>query len=110
LTDDPEPQSPQKDPEAERAKAIALLAATHQFPVAYDVSIIAMNVDTVVEDVRAAVEHGLPEPLGDEAYQTVPSKGGRYSSHRFKVPCQTPEDVLALYARIKRVKGVITVL
>jgi len=50
------------------------------------------------------------EPLADEAYQTVMSRGGRYSSHRFKVPCRAAEDVLALYARIKRVKGVVTVL
>ena len=98
------------DEAEERARAIALLEATHQFPVDYPVSIIALNVDTVVAEVRAAVEEGLAEPLGDEAYQTVMSRGGRYSSHRFRVPCRAAEDVLALYARIRRVKGVVTVL
>lgn len=104
------PDDDDTKPDYDRQKALALLEATHKFPVEYDVSIIALNVDTVVEDVRAAVEAGLPQPLPDDAYQTVPSKGGRYSSHRFRVPCQAAEDVLALYARIKRVKGVITVL
>lgn len=98
------------DDDERRARAIALLEATHQFPVEYEVSIIALNVDPVVSEVRAAVEEGLPAPLPDEAYQTVPSRGGRYASHRFRVPCRAPEDVLALYARIRRVKGVITVL
>lgn len=94
----------------EWARAIALLEATHSFPVEYQVSVIAQNVDEVVADVRAAVEEGLPAPLTGDAYQSVPSSGGRYVSHRFRVPCARPEDVLALYARIRRVKGVITVL
>jgi putative lipoic acid-binding regulatory protein len=94
----------------ERARAIALLEATHQFPVEYDVSVIARNEQEIVAAVRAAVEHGLPAPLADDAYQTVPSSGGKYSSHRFRVPCSGAEDVLALYARIRAVEGVITVL
>jgi putative lipoic acid-binding regulatory protein len=94
----------------ERSRAIALLEATHRFPTRYPVSIISFNVDTVVAEVRAAVEDGLPEPLADDAYQTVMSKGGRYSSHRYQVPCQDAEAVLALYERIRRVKGVVSVL
>src|SRR2546430_12768733 len=86
----------------ERARAIALLEATHQFPVEYPVSIIALNVDSVVAEVRAAVEEGLPEPLADEAYRTVMSRGGRYPSHRSKVPCRAAADALALYARTNR--------
>jgi putative lipoic acid-binding regulatory protein len=93
-----------------RAQALALLEATHKFPVEYDISIIALNVGEVVDEVRAAVEEGLDAPLGDDAYQTVPSRGGRYASHRFRVPVRAAEDVLALYARVRRVKGVITVL
>jgi putative lipoic acid-binding regulatory protein len=96
------------DPDRERA--LALLAATHQFPVEYSVSVITVSDEAVFNEVRAAVGEGLPEPLGEGAYEQVLSKAGRYTSHRFKVPCQAPEDVLALYARIRRVKGVITVL
>jgi putative lipoic acid-binding regulatory protein len=94
----------------DRERALALLAATHQFPVEYSVSIITVNDEAVYSELRAAIGEGLPAPITDDAYDKVLSKGGRYSSHRFKVPCQAPEDVLALYERIRRVRGVITVL
>jgi putative lipoic acid-binding regulatory protein len=93
-----------------RARAIALLQATHQFPTRYPVSIICVNADEVVAQVRAAVEEGQPEPLSDDTYETVMSKGGRYSSHRFQVPCQDAEAVLALHERLRRITGVKTVL
>jgi putative lipoic acid-binding regulatory protein len=96
--------------EDDRGRALALLEATHQFPTEYPVSVISLNLEEVVADVRAAIEHGLPQPLPDQTYETVMSRGGRYSSHRFKVPCQGPEDVLALYERLRRVKGVVTVM
>ena len=96
--------------QADQARALALLQATHKFPVDYHVSVIAMNVDDVITEMRAAVEEGLAAPLPDDAYQTVPSSGGRYASHRFRVPCETAEAVLELYARIRRVKGVVSIL
>jgi hypothetical protein len=64
----------------------------------------------VVAEVRAAVEVGLAGPIPDASYETVMSRGGRYASHRFLVPCEGPEDVLALYQRIRRVKGVVSIL
>jgi putative lipoic acid-binding regulatory protein len=93
-----------------RARAIALLEATHQFPVEYPVTVIAVNVESVIAEVRAAVEHGLVAPLPADAYETVLSGGGRYASHRFRIPCQDAEAVLALYERIRLVEGVKTVL
>jgi putative lipoic acid-binding regulatory protein len=94
----------------ERARALELLKAAHQFPVEYHVSVITFTDEETFAALRAAVEAGLPGPLGGEAYQTIPSGGGKYTSHRFRVPCDTPEDVLALYERIRAVKGVVTVL
>jgi putative lipoic acid-binding regulatory protein len=93
-----------------RARAIALLEATHQFPVEYPVSVIVIHAEAVVAEVRAAVEAGLEAPLAEDAYETVLSGGGRYSSHRFRVLCQRPEDVLALYERLRRIEGVKSVL
>lgn len=60
--------------------------------------------------VRAAVEPAFGGPVPDDAYEAVPSRNGRYTSHRFRVPCRTPEDVLDLYARLRKVEGVMTVL
>lgn len=94
----------------ERAAAIALLEQTHQFPVEYPISVIAIQVETVVAEVRAAVEHGLESPLADDAYEVVMSSRGRYASHRFRVLCRTPEDVLALKDRLRRIEGVKSIL
>ena len=96
--------------EDERARAIALLEATHEFPVEYDISIIAINAEMVGIEVRDAVVLGLTAALPEDAYENFPSSGGRYLSHRFRVPCRTADDVLELYARVRRVKGVVTVL
>ncbi len=90
------------DETEETARAIALLEATHQFPVAYDLSVITVSDEAVVAEVHAVV--------GVDAYQTVPSSGGKYVSQRFRVPCEAAADVLALHARIRRVTGVITVI
>jgi putative lipoic acid-binding regulatory protein len=93
-----------------RARSLALLEATHKFPVEYPVTIIALNVESVIAAVRAAVEHGLEAPLPADAYETVLSGAGRYASHRFRIPCRDAEAVLALYERIRLIEGVKTVL
>jgi putative lipoic acid-binding regulatory protein len=93
-----------------RARAIALLEATHQFPVEYAVSVITVSQESVVAAVWAAVQFGLERPLGDEAYETVLSGAGRYTSHRFKVPVRTAEEVLALYERLRQIEGVKSIL
>ncbi len=98
------------DADLERQRALALLEATHVFPVEYSISIIAVNTEAVAVDVRVAVETGLVEALPADAYDLQPSKGGRYLSHRFRVPCQTAVDVLELYARVRMVTGVVTIL
>jgi putative lipoic acid-binding regulatory protein len=96
------------DSEAEEvARAVALLEANHRFPTSYPLSVIAVSGDEVAAAVRAAVEQGLPAPIADDDYQTVPSSGGKYASHRFRVPCNTAADVLALYQRLRQVKGVV---
>lgn len=99
-----------KGPEEQRAKAIALLEATHEFPVAYELSVIALSTDGVFALVRAAIEVGYAGPWPPAGYQAVASKAGRYTSHRFTIPCTSPEDVLDLYARLRAVEGVMTVL
>lgn len=94
----------------ERTRARELLEATHRFPVEYHLSVITHTEEVVFVALRAAVEEGLPGQLDQDAYQTVPSRGGKYTSHRFRVPCESADAVLALYERVRRVKGVVTVL
>jgi len=96
-------------PEARR-RAIELLEANHDFPGDFTVSVIARNDDVVAEAVLAATAAGLNEPLGDAAHERHPSAHGKYVSHRLKGPCASAEAVLVLYARLRAVEGVITIL
>jgi putative lipoic acid-binding regulatory protein len=96
--------------EDERAAAIALLEQAYQFPVDYALSVITVNDEGVVALVLAAVHHGLDEPLTGDAYQTIPSSGGRYISHRFRIRCHTPHHVLDLKDRVRKIEGVKSIL
>jgi putative lipoic acid-binding regulatory protein len=96
------------DPERERA--LAILRAAHAFPVVYEISVIAFTAPEITAAVRTVVELCAGVPLGDDDHQTVPSRGGRYTSHRFRVPCADAHDVLVLIARVRAVPGVKTTL
>ena len=94
------------DAEAARARALALLEATHQFPCAYDLTVIAFNQEVTTAAVReAVVVEGDPV-----AHQMVGSKAGRYLSHRFSVRVTTATEVLEIYARVRGVEGVVSIL
>jgi putative lipoic acid-binding regulatory protein len=104
-------ESPRLSPAAERERAIALLEATHQFPVVYELSVISLSAPDVFIAVRVAA--GLSEAVpsdDDENHQMLPSRGGKYMSHRLKVACETADHVLELYARLRSVTGVVTLL
>ena len=96
--------------DGDRDRALALLKATHQFPVEYHLSVITRHEDAVFDRLREAVEAGPQGPLAEDAYQRVPSSGARFASHRFRVLCQSAEEVLDLYARVKSVDGVKNIL
>jgi putative lipoic acid-binding regulatory protein len=94
----------------ERARAIALLQANHAFPTDYALSVIARNADEVAARVvEAAFEDAAAErPAG--AHQTLPSSGGKYISHRLTIRCEDAEQVLRVYARLRAIDGVLTIL
>ena len=94
------------DEPAARARALALLEATHQFPCTYDLTVIAFNQEVTTAAVRGAVA-----PDGDAvAHRMVESRAGKYLSHRFSVRVAAAADVLEIYARVRRVEGVVTIL
>ena len=92
-----------------RRRAIDLLEANHVFPGDYGMSVVAINADAVTAAVLAAAraETGDLAPLGHE---TRSSAGSKYLSHRLSVRVVDAEQVLRLYARLREVEGVITVL
>ena len=97
------------DPEARR-RSIELLEANHAFPEKFALTVIARNDESVAAAVLAAAAEGLDAPLGEGAHERHPSAHGKYVSHRLKVPCASAEAVLVLFARLRAVDGVITIL
>jgi putative lipoic acid-binding regulatory protein len=93
-------------PEEERARALALLEATHQFPCDYALTVIAFNADHVTVAVKAAVIEGAAE----HSHQAIESKAGKYLSHRFAVKVTDAGHVLEIYARVRSVHGVLTIM
>jgi len=97
---------PSGDDPAARARALALLEATHQFPCAYELTVIAFNEETTTVALRGAVVVD-GDPV---SHQMVESKAGKYLSHRFSVRVAAAADVLEIYARVRQVEGVVTIL
>jgi putative lipoic acid-binding regulatory protein len=94
---------------SDRKRSLELLDANHVFPGDYSVSVIAMNDEKVTAAILAAVEQG-GSPLTEGGHELRPSAKGKYVSHRLTVRCQDAEGVLQLYACLRAVDGVITVL
>jgi putative lipoic acid-binding regulatory protein len=91
-------------------RAIDLLEANHTFPGDFSLTVIALNSETVTAALVESVQEGLAAPLDEAARETRSSSGGKYLSHRLRVPCASAADVIRLYARIRRVEGVVTML
>jgi putative lipoic acid-binding regulatory protein len=96
--------------DGDRDRALALLKAIHQFPGEYHLSVITRHEEQVFVLLRDTIEAGLEGGLPEDAYQRIPSAGGKYASHRFRVPVRSAEEVLELYARVKTVEGVLNIL
>lgn len=95
----------------ERARALALLEANHEFPTAYSLSVIALNAEEVaVRIAEAAFEDAVADALGAGAHERKPSAGGKYVSHRITVQVASAEHVLILYAKLRAIDGVKTIL
>jgi putative lipoic acid-binding regulatory protein len=97
---------PVSEEEEARARSLALLEATHQFPCDYTLTVIAFNDHPITSAVKAAVTEGGV----DHSHQAIESKAGKYLSHRFAVKVTDASHVLAIYARVRSVDGVVTVL
>jgi putative lipoic acid-binding regulatory protein len=96
--------------EQDRQRAIDLLEANHVFPGPFSVSVIALNSDTVTAAVLGAARVGPESDSATAGHETRSSSAGKYLSHRLTVQVASAADVLDLYARVRAVEGVITVL
>jgi putative lipoic acid-binding regulatory protein len=98
-----------------RVRTLALLEATHQFPCDYSVIVIAFNREGVTEAVlraagRAAEIKADEVASGGAGYESRASTAGKYLSHRLAVRVNHAVEVLDLYARLRSVEGIVTLL
>jgi putative lipoic acid-binding regulatory protein len=112
VSDDPTQVEPDLDSKTddEHARAIALLESNHVFPTDYALSVIARNLDEVAARIVDAAFLDAPGGRGDGKHETRSSSGGKYLSHHLTVPCADAEAVLRLYARLRAIDGVMTIL
>jgi putative lipoic acid-binding regulatory protein len=88
------------------ARARALLEATHQFPCDYALTVIAFNSETVTMALKTVVASGRESV----DHQVRESRAGKYLSHRFSVTVEGASAVLELYALVRAVEGVVTIM
>ena len=101
---------PVSDSDEQRQRTLALLEANHAFPGDYPLTVIARNDEAVTAALVLAIEDELGASLGVTAREQKLSAGGKYVSHRLRVPCAAATVVVRLYERVRRVDGVMTVL
>jgi putative lipoic acid-binding regulatory protein len=95
---------------AERERLRAVLEATHVFPGPFYLSVITLNREATGLALGRAIESVCDLTIPDEAWERRSSSGGKYMSHRVTVQCRSADEVLALYAVVRTVDGVVTVL
>ena len=96
-----------EDGDDQTRRALDLLAGAHTFPGPFELRVVAVPTsrDAVVDAVRAHV--------GDAAVTAVterPSRNGTWLAVRVVAHVDRPETVLELYAILRVVEGVVTVL
>jgi putative lipoic acid-binding regulatory protein len=94
----------------ERARAIALLESNHVFPTDYSISVIARNAEEITAAIIAAAFADQESPPDASCHERKPSSGGKYVSHRLTMRARDAEHVLIIYARLRAVDGVMTIL
>lgn len=94
-------------PEQERLNDLEMIEACYAFPGDFPLAVIARNEQAVVDAVMAAA---TAEGRELRSHQRQESSGGKYVSHRLTIRCEDAEHVLRVYARLRAVDGVLTIL
>ena len=83
-----------------------LLEATHQFPCTYMFKAIGKSEDGFAARVVAAVREELDACM-DPPYKVLPTASGRHVSVTLEPTVTSVEQVLAVYERIRSMRGLV---
>lgn len=86
--------------------SLDLLTSTHQFPGKYSFKVIGHRGDDFAGRVVAVVRAELQQAF-DSPYQTRETASGRHVSVTIEPWIESPEQVLAIYGRLKTEAGLV---
>lgn len=97
------------DPQGERQQRIDLLNQTHQFPTRVVIKVIGENRTSFIEEVISVVR--VETTIDEEPpYSTREARGGRHVAITLEPHLDDAERVLAVYARLKLLEGVVMLM
>jgi putative lipoic acid-binding regulatory protein len=88
--------------------SVELLESVHQFPGTYQIKVIGSTADDFPGRLLAAVQEELAA-ASDIDHSVRRSPNGRHVALTLDLSVQTPDQVRAIYARIREVPGVTLV-
>ncbi len=88
---------------------IELLESNHTFPGTFQIKAIGASADDFESRVVAAVQDELPTP-SELDYSVRTTQGGRHVSVTLEMTVQSPQQVMAIYARLREVPGLMVLL
>jgi putative lipoic acid-binding regulatory protein len=91
----------------DRAAALALLEAQHQFPSDHAFHVIVRHEEDHVAEVASSIAALLGLPHLEDRIVRVPSREGTYVSLRMRLPCAEAATVLDVYARLGTLSVVV---
>lgn len=97
------------DAQTEYHKSLDLLNQYHDFPCCYMFKVIGYNADGFLDSVQEAAQ-GVLGPLNPKKdLRSRPSREGRYLSVTIETGVHDAQQVLAVYAALKGLEGVVTI-
>ena len=90
----------------ERQASLDLLNATHTFPCEFTIKVIGANNNNFVQRCIDAVQDAAPHP-NEIPHTTRSTPNGRHIAVTLQPTLQSAEHVLAVYASVKVVQGVV---
>lgn len=86
-----------------------LLQSVHQFPGSYQIKAIGVSANDFEGRVVAAAVEELATP-SELDHSTRQTRGGRHVAVTLDITVQTPEQILAIYERLRQVEGLAMLL